>query len=129
GYRILRGGGQVGTSTTTSFTDTGLQPSTGYGYQVVAFDASGNESTPASLTATTLADTAPPSQPQGVTVSGATVTSLTVSWTASTHSAADPGYRVLRGGTQVGTSTTTSFVDTGLQPATSYGYTVVAFDA
>ena len=44
GYNIFRDGNQVGTSETASFSDTGLQPSTSYEYQVQAFDAAENVS-------------------------------------------------------------------------------------
>ena len=53
GYNIFRDGGLVGTSATTSFSDTGLEPSTTYEYKVQAFDAGGNVSSfsdPASAT-------------------------------------------------------------------------------
>ncbi|MCK4644614.1 MAG: S8 family serine peptidase [Candidatus Aminicenantes bacterium] len=53
GYSIFRDGGLFGTSATTSFSDTGLEPSTTYEYKVQAFDAAGNESSlsdPASAT-------------------------------------------------------------------------------
>jgi chitodextrinase len=55
GYRVLRNGVQAGTPTSTSFTDTGLTPSTAYTYTVVAYDAAKNESEPsAPVTITTL---------------------------------------------------------------------------
>jgi endoglucanase len=44
GYRILEGATQVGTSTATSFTVTGLAPSTTHTYTVRAVDAAGNVS-------------------------------------------------------------------------------------
>ncbi|NUP50241.1 MAG: glycoside hydrolase, partial [Catenulispora sp.] len=54
GYRVYRGGTLVGTTATTSFTDTGLSASTQYSYTVAAYDAAGNASTPsAAVTATT----------------------------------------------------------------------------
>ena len=53
GYRILRNSAPVTTVTGTGWTDTGLAPSTTYGYQVVALDAAVNASTPASASATT----------------------------------------------------------------------------
>jgi hypothetical protein len=75
------------------------------------------------------ADTTPPSVPTGLAKSSVTSSSITLGWTAST----DPdspvsGYNVYRGGTKVGSSTTTSFTDTGLTSNTSYSYTVSAFD-
>lgn len=44
GYLIYRGGVQVGTSTTASYADTGLTPSTAYTYTVAAQDVAGNTS-------------------------------------------------------------------------------------
>ena len=46
GYNILRDGVQIGTSTTTSYTDSTVASNTSYIYTVVAYDAAGNVSTP-----------------------------------------------------------------------------------
>jgi chitodextrinase/tetratricopeptide (TPR) repeat protein len=54
GYRVTRNGTVVTTTTTLAYVDTGLAPNTTYNYSVVAFDAAGNESTPTSVSATTL---------------------------------------------------------------------------
>jgi len=60
GYRIFRNGSPLTTTPGTTFTDTGLAPSTSYSYRVAAFDSTGNESSPsASAAAMTLAVTAP----------------------------------------------------------------------
>jgi hypothetical protein len=59
-YRDLAGAGQVGTPlqvlgpAATGVTDVGLSAGTGYTYRVSAVDAAGNESTRASVTASTL---------------------------------------------------------------------------
>jgi chitodextrinase len=74
-------------------------------------------------------DTTPPSTPTGVTVTGTTSSSVSLSWTASTDNVGVAGYRIYRGGTQIGTSTTTSYTDTGLTAATQYTYTIAAYDA
>ena len=55
-YRIYRNGRQIATSTTNSFTDTGLTPLTTYIYTIVALEAAGNassQSSPASATTLT----------------------------------------------------------------------------
>ncbi|WP_442810947.1 GH12 family glycosyl hydrolase domain-containing protein [Streptomyces sp. NBC_01217] len=54
GYDIYRDGVKAGTTASTSFTDTGLAPSSSYGYTVRARDAAGNSSAAsAAVTATT----------------------------------------------------------------------------
>jgi chitodextrinase len=53
-YSILRDGAQVGSSTSTSYTDQTTAPNTTYTYTVVAFDGAGNASAPSnSVTVTT----------------------------------------------------------------------------
>ncbi|MDH7481197.1 MAG: family 10 glycosylhydrolase [Armatimonadota bacterium] len=44
GYKIYRNGGLIGTSTTTSFSDTNLAANTSYTYSVSAYDAESNDS-------------------------------------------------------------------------------------
>jgi chitodextrinase len=131
GYIVSRNGAQVATPAATSFSDTGLSPATTYTYTVVARDAAGNQSTPASISVTTgtPADTTPPSQPTGLTGSASGGTGATLSWTASTDNVGVTGYVVTRNGVQVATPAGTSFADSGLTPATTYSYTVAARDA
>jgi LmbE family N-acetylglucosaminyl deacetylase/chitodextrinase len=73
-------------------------------------------------------DTTAPSAPSGLTVTAAGENEISLSWTASTGTADVAGYWVYRDGALAGTSTTTSFTDSGLVPGTLYTYTVTAFD-
>ncbi|HEX3592627.1 MAG TPA: cellulose binding domain-containing protein [Pseudonocardiaceae bacterium] len=75
------------------------------------------------------ADTQSPSAPTALTVSGTTASSATLQWSPSTDNVGVTGYRVFRNGTQVGTTTATTFTDTGLTAGTQYSYTVKATDA
>lgn len=50
GYKIFRHGQQIATSTMTTFSDAGLNPSTTYTYNVSAFDAAANNSAPSQAT-------------------------------------------------------------------------------
>jgi chitodextrinase len=75
------------------------------------------------------ADTQPPSAPAGLAVTGTTSSSASLSWSAATDNVGVTGYDVYRGGTLVGTSTGTSYTDTGLSASTAYTYTVKAVDA
>ena len=133
GYRVYRGATLVGSPTATSYSDTGLAPSTAYSYTVKAVDAAGNlsaASNTASATTLAAADTTPPSarhEPRGHRAASSTQINLT--WAASTDNVGVTGYRVYRGATLVGSPTTTSYSDTGLTPSTAYSYTVKAADA
>src|SRR5207302_947154 len=235
GYRVYRGGTQIGTPGTTSFTDTSVSASTTYSYTVAAYDAAGNvsaQSSPASATTpapptqpsvriaqaagqadptsaspinftavfsapvsgfsgagvtisgsaggaktvtvsggpstytvavsgmstagTVIAsipagvardatgnpntaststdnsvsfDATPPTVPTGLTANAVSSSQINLSWTASSDNVGVSGYRVYRGGTQIGTPGTTSFTDTGLAASTTYSYTVAAYDA
>lgn len=130
GYRIYRNGVQVGTSTATNFTNSGLAANTAYTFSVAAVDAAGNLSAQsAGISAQTLADTISPSVPGTPTSASQTITSISISWPASTDNIAVTSYRIFRNGVQVGTSNTTSFTDQGLAANTSYAYSIAAVDA
>ena len=130
-YRVSMDGTETGTTATTSFQATGLNAGQSYSFSVIAEDASGNQSTAATVTATTLTstDTIAPSIPTGLTLDSATANAVSISWTASTD---DQGtvvsYRVFRDAVEVGTSTTTTYVDNTVQAEQSYLYSVLAID-
>lgn len=130
GYKIFRGGSQIGTSAVNSYSDTGLTASTQYSYTVSAYDAAGNNSAQSTAAiATTQGDTQAPSVPTNLTATPVSSSVVTLSWTASTDNIGVTGYKVFRGGSQIGTSATNSYTDTGLAASTQYAYTVSAYDA
>src|SRR5213078_3122240 len=132
GYRVYRNGTQIATTGATSFANTGLSPSTTYSYTVAAYDAAGNlsaQSSSASATTPAPPDTTPPSVPTGLTASAVSSSQINLSWTASSDNVGVSGYRVYRNGTQIATTSATSFANTGLSPSTTYSYTVAAYDA
>ncbi|GAA2334053.1 DUF4832 domain-containing protein [Dactylosporangium salmoneum] len=130
GYRVFRDGTAVATVTGTTYTDTGV-PAGSLTYTVTARDAAGNESPPSNAVTVGVGctDCTPPSAPAGLAATGATTTSISLSWNASTDNVGVTGYLVYRGGTQVGTPTGTTYTDTGLSAGTAYTYTVKARDA
>ena len=143
GYRVERCSGagctafaQIGTSTSTTFSDTGLTASTSYSYRVRATDAAGNLSAYSNTASATTSDTQPPTAPSSLTATSVSVSQINLAWTASTDNVGVTGYRVERcsgaGCTtfaQIGTPTSTTFSDTGLTASTSYSYRVRATDA
>jgi chitodextrinase len=74
-------------------------------------------------------DTTAPTAPTNLVATAASATQVNLSWTASTDNVAVTGYKVFRGGSQIGTSTTNSYTDSTVQAATSYNYYVTAYDA
>jgi endoglucanase len=125
---------QVGTSTTTSFTNnTGLVANTTYRFRVRATNSAGNSPySPIVNVTTTNTPTQPPGTPGTLSASNVTSSSVSLSWGASTGTVTN--YQIERATgatsttfTQVGTSTTTSFTNnTGLSPNTTYRFRVRA---
>jgi cellulase/cellobiase CelA1/aryl-phospho-beta-D-glucosidase BglC (GH1 family)/chitodextrinase len=134
GYDVLTGSTVVGSTTTTSFTVTGLTAGTTYSFAVRAKDAAGNLSAAsAAVSVATVSapggDTTPPSAPTGLTVAGKTSLAVSLTWTASTDNVGVTGYDVLNGASVAGTTASTAFTVTGLSPNTTYTFAVRARDA
>ncbi len=129
GYRVLRDGVQVGSSPSTSFTDTTVAPGTAATYSVTAYDSGGNVSAASSpVSVTTPLDVSPPSVPGGLRTTDIGSASVALAWDASSDDVKVASYTMLRDGVAVGTSTTTSYLDATAQPSTTYDYSVTATD-
>ncbi|NIP83205.1 MAG: hypothetical protein GWM90_29830, partial [Gemmatimonadetes bacterium] len=85
GYRVYGPNGTTDVAG-TSHVETGLQPSTSYGFQVSALDAAGNESELSAVLTVSTADPdlEKPSVPQNLVSPAQTGTTITLSWDAST---------------------------------------------
>jgi hypothetical protein len=70
-----------------------------------------------------------PTIPSNLTLVASSPTAVTVSWEESTDPSGILHYVIYRNGTEVGTSTTNTYVDTGLTPNTIYFYSVSAQSA
>ena len=74
-------------------------------------------------------DTQPPSTPTGLSQTGATETSATVGWTASTDNVGVAGYGLHRNGSPAGSTGSTTTTFTGLTCGASLPVAVDAYDA
>ncbi|WP_299682146.1 endonuclease [uncultured Dokdonia sp.] len=74
-------------------------------------------------------DTQAPTAPSNLTASNVEETSLTLAWNASTDNVGVTAYDVYQGNTVINTTTTTSYVVSGLSPATNYTFSIRAKDA
>ena len=124
-YNTYRNSSEVGSATSTSYTDSGLSAKTSHTCAVIAVNPAGESAqssaeTPTSPDTRSGAITAPPT---GLTVSSTTTSSVTLTWNASTGATS---YDVYRSGTKVGSSASTSYTDNGLSPGTTYIYAVTA---
>ena len=73
------------------------------------------------------ANSSPPTAPTGLSATSVASSRVSLQWSASTGSV--QGYTVFRNGTAIGATKATTFLDQTAAPATSYTYTVDAFNA
>jgi chitodextrinase len=125
-YRIREGLFAQRTTSQTSFTWTGLQPSSTYRFTVSASDPSGNRSAESNqVTVTTLASI-PPATPANLRLVEAAVNTLTFAWDPVAGAARYELHSPVAGTrSTTGTSATASW----LFPDTAYTFTVRAFNA
>jgi fibronectin type 3 domain-containing protein len=114
---------------TTTFTDTGLKPTTTYFYFVAATNAVGGSpnSNEVSVVPGT-GDTTAPSAPTNLAAVATTSTSTSLSWGASSDNVGVTSYDVLRDGTTIARLSGNSYVAIGLSPSTTYTFQVKARD-
>ncbi len=121
----------VGTvsGTTTTFADTGLTNGKTYFYNVAANNSVGVSPDSNEVSVVPAGTVTVPPTPAGL-VATAGNGSVALSWTASAGATSYSVYRGTAAGgessTAVGTSTTTSFTDSGLTNGTTYYYTITA---
>lgn len=72
---------------------------------------------------------AAPSVPGVVKASASSNSQITVTWAAASDNLGITGYKIFRDGVQAGTSTSTSFLNSGLSSGTNYCYAVKSYDA
>lgn len=126
------------TGTGTSFSDSGLAPSTSYSYRVRATDAAGNLGPYSNISsATTLPDSTPPTTPASLSASAFSSTRVDLSWSAATDNVGVTGYLVERcqgAGCSIFTQIAglaggaVSYSDTGVTAGNTYSYRVRATD-
>ena len=123
------------TQATTPSTQTTSQTSAATSTTISSTSTVSSTTASTSTTATSTADITLPSVPTNL-VAYIASTYIDLSWPNSTDNVGVTGYKVYRGGTQIGTvvpssttATTASYSDTNLQSSTAYTYTVSAYDA
>lgn len=111
----------------TSYNVSWLPTNRTYFAQVIAKDGAGNESE-SEWSSGVLVDYEAPSVPGGLSAQAVSSTEVRLTWNASSDACGVAGYRIYRGGSQVGSSPGTSFRDSGLAAGVEYSYRVSAYD-
>ena len=127
---------QIGTTTTTNYSDSILTASTSYSYRVRAQDTAGTLGPYSAVVFITIPATIP-SLPGNLVATTVPPTEIDLSWMASTETNGVIGeYLVERcqgancsNFAQIGTSLGTTYDDTGLTAGTAYNYRVRAMDS
>ena len=143
GYKIQRstdGGSSWSTivsntgSTATTYSNTGLAPSTTYTYRIFAITPLVTSSPSNTASATTASNITAPHPPTGLTATAASSSQINLGWAAPTNNggSAITGYKIYRSnssGTETGyvsLGNVTSYTNTGLAPGVTYFYKVRA---
>jgi len=123
---------------TETLTITGLTTGTTYYFALKTSDEVPNTSSLSNIAnyTTPAPDTTAPTVPTNLTATAISSSQINLSWTASTDAVGVTGYNIYRcegsgctPTTQVDTSTTNSYSDTGLIASTTYTYVINAYDA
>jgi chitodextrinase len=132
GYIVYKDGASIGSPTGTSYTVTGLNPSTSYGFVIKAVDAGANigfGSAALYATTTAVTDNEAPSAPGAIATSNITSTSVTLTWGAATDNIGVTNYYVYRDGVRIAIlGNVLTYNATGLSASTNYGFVVSAVD-
>ncbi len=134
GYDIFENKSAAASTTSTTFTVTGLSPSTTFRFAVRARDNAGNVSALSNTVSTSTKGpscTSYPAMPTGLQVTSVSSSTVNLLWNAVTP----PGgcnvtYNVYRDGAEIaGGLTTSTFNAGGLLPSTTYQFAVSSTDA
>ena len=132
GYAIVRNNNILANTPNTSYIDISVLANTNYTYSVLAYDAAGNVSplsSSVSINTATSSDTTLPSAPDDLLANSISQNKIKLTWTAATDNVGVTGYNIYRDNVLVATSSTNSFVNTGLTASTSYTFYIKAYDA
>jgi fibronectin type 3 domain-containing protein len=93
------------------------------------YPSSGHYIAPANVAAYALSAQQSPATPSGLTITGTTTSSISLSWTEADNGDPAASYTVSEGSVVVATTSTTSATISGLAAGSSHTYTVTAVDA
>jgi chitodextrinase len=127
GYRVGRDGAVIAKVGGTSFDDLVLPQGHTYVYTVSAIDLAGNIG-PAATVSFVVPDTVAPGSAGPLTATATGPNSVALAWVAAGDNVGVTSYRLSRNGTVIGTTGTTTFVDSAAPDGIALTYQVRALD-
>lgn len=129
-YNVYRNNQVIATVSANSFTDSGLTPETQYNYLVTSVTEELESVNGASIGVTTVTepDVEPPPTPAWLRADTVTGSSVQLNWDLVEDNRAMGGYKLFRDGVEIADTATTSYTDSDVRQASSYSYSVQAYD-
>lgn len=129
GYNVYSGPTKLNSTLliTTLFDISGLHSGQSYSFKITSVDKVGNESTGTIVNVTTSASVLP-NDVTNLSVTSITSGSMILTWTASTTPNIEE-YQIFQNGTKIGSVVGTTYSVIGLNPSTTYEFTVKAVDS
>lgn len=130
GYVLRRDGVEIGTTSATSYSVSGLSCGRTYGIAVSAFDVAGNRSSWVEFYVRTAdcGDVTAPTAPAGLVQTNKSASSMAVAWSSSSDSGGVARYDTFLNGSPVGSANGLSYSFTGLACAKTHTVGVEAVD-
>jgi len=133
GFKIKRDSVEIAKvgANVTNYSDTGLDPSTEYTYQVCAYNNAGDSTYSIEASATTPSgsgDVTPPAAPSNLVATTVGSSQIDLNWTDNTDN--ETGFKIKRDSSEIAEvgANVTSYSNTGLDPSTTYTYQVCAYN-
>ncbi len=129
GYHVYRNGKKLVSTTSLSYTNTGLVPGKAYSYSVRAYDAAGNISDySTTVRITTKSDSLPPTTPGKPLATSVGLSSVDLEWEPSTDNIDIKRYEVYCNDKKAGSTSSTYLTCKNLVPGTTYDFYIKALD-
>ena len=128
-YTVFRNGQSIQQVSVTQFEDQGLSANTVYTYEIQAQGSNGlisGKSAPLTLKTNSEGIPEKPAAPTNLHSMAVTENSVSIMWTASSHTQGIKNYHIFENNIKIGETVQTHFLRSGLSQNTEYRYTVRA---
>lgn len=123
GYNVFRNGTFVTNVEGTSYSDSPLSAETTYQYTLQAYNPAGDSEISEASSVTTPAAPNAPDTPTGLSANPLSASAIELEWSPTPNATE---YQLRRDGVEIAQTTTTGYIDSGLNASSTYTYSVIA---